>query len=84
MPSGKTDVFHAQIETKQKELEPWNAKINKKQAEIDLASNERDLLAEKAVAVKGSVDEASRTLDGLVKDKEAKVRGGCRGCYTRS
>lgn len=71
--SGKTDVFQTQIETKQKELEPWNAKINKKQAEVDLASNERNMLAEKADAVTGSVGDANKNLEGLISDKEAKV-----------
>jgi structural maintenance of chromosome 4 len=29
---------------KQKELQPWTAKINTKQAEVDVASRERDAL----------------------------------------
>ena len=35
----KTQGFHDQIEVKQKELEPWTAKINSKQAEIDVATS---------------------------------------------
>ena len=31
-PTGKTQVFHAKIEQKQKELQPWKTKINQKQA----------------------------------------------------
>jgi structural maintenance of chromosome 4 len=40
--------FHDQIEVKRKELQPWTAKINTKQAEIDATSSERDALAKKA------------------------------------
>ncbi|KAG8929532.1 hypothetical protein FRC02_005473, partial [Tulasnella sp. 418] len=69
----KTEVFHAQIVAKQKELEPWTAKVNKKQAEIDLATNERNMLAEKAEAVQNAVDEAVKTVESLMTDKEAKI-----------
>ncbi|KAG8978021.1 hypothetical protein FRB90_008589, partial [Tulasnella sp. 427] len=68
----KTEVFHAQIEAKQKELEPWNAKINKKQAELDLATNERNMLAEKAQAIQTSVDDAAKLVEDLVGEKRAK------------
>jgi len=40
----KTQSFHDQIEVKQKELQPWTAKINVKQAEIDVATSECDAL----------------------------------------
>ena len=73
-PPDKTEVFHAQIEVKQKDLEPWSAKINKKQAELDIATNERNMLAEKASAVKDSVADAAKALERLVVDKDAKVR----------
>ncbi|KIO24616.1 hypothetical protein M407DRAFT_26046 [Tulasnella calospora MUT 4182] len=68
----KTEVFHAQIEAKQKELEPWNAKINKKQAELDLATNERNMLAEKAEAIQASVDDAVKSVEDLTGEKRAK------------
>jgi structural maintenance of chromosome 4 len=70
----KTEVFHVQIEAKQKELEPWTAKINKKQAEIDLAESERALLAEKAQSGKTAVDEATEALEKLREDKAAKAQ----------
>ncbi|KAF8899368.1 hypothetical protein BD779DRAFT_1607830 [Infundibulicybe gibba] len=67
----KTQVFHDQIEVKQKELQPWTAKINKKQAEVDVASSERDALAKKAAAIGESSREASETLTQLQSDLES-------------
>ena len=69
----KTQVFHDKIEVKQKELQPWTAKINAKQAEIDLATNERDMLAKKAEAAKAASKEAQDHLEQLRADNEAKV-----------
>jgi structural maintenance of chromosome 4 len=66
-------VFHAQIEVKQKELVPWETKINKTKAELDIASSERDMLAQKAEAVKKSATEAQETLQKLMDDNDAKV-----------
>lgn len=70
----KTQVFHDQIEAKQKELQPWTAKINKKQADIDVASSERDALAKKAEGVKRMSEEAEETLQNLQSDQTVKVR----------
>ncbi len=70
----KTQVFHDQIEVKQKELQPWNTKINSKQAEIDLATNERDMLAKKAADVKEALDNAQKQLEELQSAYEGKVR----------
>jgi structural maintenance of chromosome 4 len=67
-------VFHDQIEVKQKELQPWTAKINSKQAEIDVASSERDALAQKAAALKEARKEAQENLENLQGDQEVKVR----------
>lgn len=75
-PSGytdKTQVFHDQIEGRQKELQPWTAKINAKQAEIDLAASERDMLAKKAEAAKTASEEAQEALEKLRADHGAKV-----------
>ncbi|KAJ6609837.1 RecF/RecN/SMC [Mycena sp. CBHHK59/15] len=69
----KTQVFHDQIEVKQKELQPWTAKINTKKAEVDVASSERDALAKKAKAVKEAAEEASETLQNLQLEQQAKV-----------
>lgn len=71
----KTQGFHDQIEVKQKELQPWTAKINAKQAEIDVASSERDALARKAEALKEARKEAQENLENLQGDQEVKVGG---------
>jgi structural maintenance of chromosome 4 len=70
----KTQGFHDQIEVKQKELQPWTAKINTKQAEIDVASSERDALAKRAEALKEARKEAQGNLGNLQGDQEVKVR----------
>ena len=70
----KTQAFHEQIELKQKELQPWTAKINAKQAEVDVAVSERDTLVKKVEAVKSARKEAQDALDGLRADFEGKVR----------
>lgn len=71
----KTQVFHDQIEVKQKELQPWTAKINTKRAEIDVASSEREALVKRAEALKAASEEAQETLEGLQSDQAVKVRG---------
>ena len=58
---------------KQRELQPWTAKINKKQAEIDVATSEREMLAKKAEAAKAALDEAKQTYEQLQEDQTAKV-----------
>ncbi|TFK56417.1 hypothetical protein OE88DRAFT_1741296 [Heliocybe sulcata] len=69
----KTQVFHDQIEVKQKELQPWMAKINGKQAELDVATSERDALAKKAQAVKEALQEAQEAVEKLQNEHEAKT-----------
>ncbi|CCL98907.1 uncharacterized protein FIBRA_00914 [Fibroporia radiculosa] len=69
----KTQVFHDQIEVKQKELQPWTAKINAKKAEVDLATSERDALAKKAEAAKAASKEAQELLEKLQTDLELKT-----------
>ena len=71
----KTQVYHDQIEVKQKELQPWTAKINTKQAEIDVATSERDTLAKKAAGLKEACKEAQTTLEKLREDHQSKVQG---------
>jgi structural maintenance of chromosome 4 len=73
-------VFHDQIEIKQKELQPWTGKINSKQAEIDVASSERDALKRKADAVKDALKEAQGNLDELRKGLNEKVYAHCMTC----
>ncbi|KAG1748816.1 hypothetical protein EDD22DRAFT_981854 [Suillus occidentalis] len=69
----KTQVFHEQIEAKQKELQPWTAKINVKQAAIDVASSERDALAKKATGLKDAVAQAEGQLAELQVEQEGKL-----------
>lgn len=69
----KTQVFHDQIEAKQKELQPWTAQINAKQAEIDVAVSERDTLAQKVEAVQNARKDAVEALEKLQADHEAKA-----------
>ena len=71
--SDKTQVFHDQIEAKQKELKPWAAQVNVKQAEIDVAVSERNTLAEKAEAVKNACKEAQENLEQLQTTHQSKV-----------
>ncbi|WWC73446.1 uncharacterized protein I206_107416 [Kwoniella pini CBS 10737] len=68
----KTAEFSSQIEIKQRELEPWTAKISEKQSLIDVATSERDLLAEKATSMQSSLDEAKTNLQSLKDGDEGK------------
>ncbi|OJA20715.1 hypothetical protein AZE42_08198 [Rhizopogon vesiculosus] len=68
----KTQVFHEQIEAKQKELQPWTGKINIKQAAIDVATSERDALAKKATGLKDAVTQAEGQLTELQVEQEGK------------
>ena len=63
--AGKTEVFSTQIEELQADLQPWAAKIAQKQAGIDLATHERDLLTEKTDSIKAAIAEAEATLEKL-------------------
>lgn len=58
---------------KQRELQPWTAKINAKQSEVDIASSECDALAKKAQDLKAASEEAQANWAGLKTDQEAKV-----------
>ena len=69
----KTQVFHDQIEAKQKELQPWTTKINAKKAAIDIATSERDTLAKKATGLKDAVKDAQNDLEQQQVAQQAKV-----------
>lgn len=73
MTTDKTQVFHDQIQAKQKELQPWTAQINTKQAEIDVATSERDALSKKAQALQAASKEAKETFEALQEDLQTKV-----------
>lgn len=69
----KTQVFHDQIEVKQKELQPWINKINAKEASIGVATSERDALAKKASGLKDAVKNAQDDLEQQQATQQAKV-----------
>ena len=69
----KTQVFHDQIEVKQKELQPWVNKVNAKRAAIGVATSERDALAKKAAAVKDAVTNAQADLEQQQTTQQDKV-----------
>jgi structural maintenance of chromosome 4 len=71
--SDKTQVFHDQIEQKQRELQPWKTKINQKQAEIDVKTSERDMLVKKAEGIRQASAEAQEALESLKSDQKSKV-----------
>ena len=73
LTTDKTQVFHDQIQAKQKELQPWTAQINTKQAEIDVATSERDALSKKAQALQAASKEAKETFEALQEDLQTKV-----------
>ncbi|KAF9515941.1 hypothetical protein BS47DRAFT_1391255 [Hydnum rufescens UP504] len=66
------EAIQESLKAKQKELAPWTAKVNIKQAEIDLAESERALLADKATGAQAAVDEAIQGLEKLKADKAVK------------
>ncbi|KZV88820.1 RecF/RecN/SMC protein [Exidia glandulosa HHB12029] len=69
---GKTQVFHDQIETKQKELEPFSGQINKIQATLDIARSERDLLVQKAEEARSAAKAAEAQAGELKLQRTAK------------
>lgn len=69
----KTQVFHDQIQDKQKELQPWTAQINAKQAEIDVATSERDALVEKAETLRTQTKDAEEMYSSLQLEYKSKV-----------
>ncbi|KAF8129892.1 RecF/RecN/SMC [Boletus edulis] len=69
----KTQVFHDQIEVKQKELQPWVNKINAKKAGIVVATSERDALANKVAGLKDAVKNAQEDLEQQQATQQAKL-----------
>ncbi|TIC27935.1 RecF/RecN/SMC protein [Wallemia mellicola] len=69
---GKTQVFTDQIEHKQKELQPWQAKLSDLQTKIDVAASERDLLASKAESAQNAALEADDQLAAIKDEVERK------------
>ncbi|CBQ73532.1 related to SMC4-Stable Maintenance of Chromosomes [Sporisorium reilianum SRZ2] len=69
---GKTEKFSRAIEHKQRQLQPWTAKISDKSAAKNVAQEERDLLASRGAQVEASIAEAREALHNLELDNESK------------
>nr|WJN25098.1 condensin complex subunit [Moesziomyces parantarcticus] len=69
---GKTEKFSRAIEVKQRELQPWTAKISEKVAAKNVAQEERDLLASHGAQAETSIAEAKEELRNLELDNETK------------
>lgn len=55
------------------ELQPWAAKIAERQAAIDIAKSERDLLVEKTESVKKGMEEVEAGIEKLGEERQEKV-----------
>jgi len=66
--------FQIKIDAKQKELEPWNDKINKKKRDLDLAQGDKDELERKAKEHEDNLAAASSNVQQL-KDAQAEHVG---------
>lgn len=69
----KTKHFQDQIEAKQRELQPWAAKTNEAQRRVDVCSNERETLVQKARDAQKALAEAQEQLKGLQDTQVTKV-----------
>ncbi|KAH9032484.1 SMCs flexible hinge [Lactarius pseudohatsudake] len=69
----KSRVFRDRIEQKQKELQPWKAKVDQKQAEVDVKTSERDMLVKRAEAVEQASAEAHEALETAKSVQTAKI-----------
>ncbi|KAL5343404.1 RecF/RecN/SMC [Aspergillus crustosus] len=62
---GKTQGLSDQISAKQKSLEPWDEKINKKQSALAVAQSELDILREKSNAGAVLLEEAQSKISSI-------------------
>ncbi|OJJ03493.1 hypothetical protein ASPVEDRAFT_42955 [Aspergillus versicolor CBS 583.65] len=62
---GKTQGLSDQIAVKQKSLEPWDEKINKKQSSLAVAQSELDILREKSNAGAVLLEEAQSKISSI-------------------
>ena len=69
---GKTQAFSDQIASKQKSLEPWNAKINEKQSIIAVNQSELDILRERASAGAVALAEVQSKINSFEESRHAK------------
>lgn len=60
---GKTAGITQQIDAKQAELQPWLDSVAAKKGEVDIKTNERDLIKQKSEAAQRGLKEAQETLE---------------------
>ncbi|CAK1359122.1 unnamed protein product [Cercospora beticola] len=70
---GKTQGISDEIAVKQKQLEPWSAKISEKQSSIAVAQSELDILRERENAGATAVAEVQAKIESLQEQREAKA-----------
>jgi len=70
---GKTQGLSDQIAAKQKQLEPWNAKINEKQSSMAVAQSELDILHEKESAGATAIAETEAKIATLQEQQSTKA-----------
>jgi structural maintenance of chromosome 4 len=70
---GKTQGLSDQIAAKQKQLEPWNAKINEKQSSMAVAQSELDILHEKESAGATAIAETEAKIASLQEQQATKA-----------
>ncbi|KAJ5885233.1 Structural maintenance of chromosomes protein [Penicillium taxi] len=69
---GKTQGMSDQIAAKQKSLEPWNEKINKKQSSVAVAQSELDILRERSNAGAVLLEEAHNKIATIQETLQTK------------
>ena len=70
---GKTQGLSDEIAAKQKQLEPWNAKVNEQQSAMAVAQSELDILRERESAGATAVSEVEAKVAGFQEQREAKA-----------
>ncbi|KAK5133033.1 hypothetical protein LTR08_008238 [Meristemomyces frigidus] len=70
---GKTQGLSDQIAAKQKQLEPWNVKVNEKQSAIAVAQSELDILRERETSGATAVADVEAKIAGLQEQREIKA-----------
>ena len=78
---GKTQGISDMIAAKQKQLEPWNAKVNEKQSATAVARSELEILREQENAGASAVAEAEAKIAAFNEQHEATATQieGCKG-----
>lgn len=70
---GKTQGISDEISAKQKQLEPWSAKINDKQSSIAVAQSELDILRERESSGATAISDVEAKIATLQEQRETKA-----------